>query len=793
MLSLISKHIDSHRAMPSNGPCESTVIFIVGDAGTGKTMLQDALRYMPNIRPVFMGSTNVSGMELKKVFTEHQLFINDHTVYSTTFQFLGRITPKIWGECLKRLYECAPAAVRTASYTKPVDFYEAIWPSLRKVCLQLFYRQQKERTECLSVPEYQKFRRVVVETVPEVAKKGVRRVHAETMERIIAVYPRSRIPDQLLYDTYVHDEAGRLTCSWFLINLGMYYAIHEIYNTGIDKPTEVIVGSCTQQKSINNDCLEGCTDSCSHEPLKINEYSMITMLSLPCILYKEGVFVKNNKFMRRTKSGGPERSANLAIFRNCLETSEPIPKDIVRYLRTKMSVTREQFLAKKCIHLCVTHEECKKVLNADNIAPQDVVLMEETMTASGVNWPDTLYGCTDQAGAMFKSANYVNLIWVRKTVSTPYSIMAKYTFGLLPENNNKEKPKHYSFSEWSNVRKMYKDRPYKTTHTARCVLRGITGSWKGFLKDLADMEEAMEDNLELVSELVTAMACSLIYANVGDEETITKIQEKTSSKAAGVEELLQILHDFRCLMTANANNNKNNDILYTCSVDNLAKLTVTKGTHVYFLNKEGNSPRSNCRVRVGNTMTVTMYKVCTRIDQPVGQYQSFKTTYVKKKGTKRKANGDSVKDTDDIDDVPNDFSDDDDDEEDKIKDNNVLMREAALLSSNDPLEDNKTSDFTVLDIVPLKLSLVSTVAASQGSTINGTVYGEVRKEMTASDLIVMCTRSSCADDLSLYFADTEGVADVDPEKSLCIEPLDQCIQDTIKIITVRSLRDTGVL
>lgn len=769
VLSMMSQHIDRHRSMPSQGPCEATVIFIAGDAGTGKTMIQDALRYVPNISPVFMGSTNVSGMELRKVFTDQQLFANDHVVYSTTFQYLGRLTPDDWGQCMKILYEGAPAAVRTASYATPAEFYNAIWPSLRSVCIQIFQRQHKG-VELIPASAYQKFRRVVAETVLAGQPKDTRREHAEAMAQILAVYPRSAVPDQLIFDTYVHDEAGRLTCSWYIINVGMYYTVHELYNTGMDKPTEVIVGSCTQQVSINSECIKGCSGGCSHEPLRINDSSMITMITQPCLLYDSGVFVKNNKHMRRTKTGDPDRSANLAIFRNCLETSEPIPADITKYMRTQTNVSREEFLKRKCVHLSGTHEECRKVLDADIVAPEDVVLCEETMTAVGGRWPNTLYGCTEGAGAMFKSANYSNPAWTKRVVYEPHSVMAKFKFKF-------EATRRKKYSEWSNIRKFYKNRPYKTTHTARSALRSIAGSWKGFLKDMGDIEDALEDNPALVSEMISAMASTLMHANVGD---VQNIYERTMSKAAGIEELLQTFQDLKSLMASGVDGG-HADIHHTCNSEERVPLTIPKGEHVYFLNREGRSLRGPCKVRKGETMVVTVYPVCTR-SQSVGKYRT--TKFRPGRGTKRKLEEEKEEEEVGV----NDFSDGEGD----VLEGRNLVREAALFCESLDKNDDD-DDFTVLDIMPLKLNLVSTVAASQGSTITSKVYGEVRKKMPASDLIVMCTRNSNADDLSLYFADMEGKKDDDPEKGLCIIPLDQRTQNTIKILNVKSLRDTGVL
>lgn len=772
------------------GPCEATFVFITGDAGTGKTMIQDALRYVPNLKPMFMGSTNVAGNVLRKVFTDNEMHASNHTVYSTTFRELGRITPKTWAQCMMRLYSNVRKEVYAAGCKTASEFYEAIWPNLRGVCLSLFERQYYG-AKVLSKEDYHKFRRVTESRLAPGA--SVRRIHEATMERILAVYPRSQIPDKLIFDTSVFDEAGRLTCSWAIVDVGMYYTVHEMYATGMDKPTVVVAGSCTQQNSFNDSCFHGCSgqDNCGHDKIPINDYSMITMIVKDCLIYKNVTFVKLNKYNRRTKSGDAEKSANLAIFRNCLEMGEPIPESVMEFIKTRMSVTEEEFFKRKCIHLCITHEDCKKVLAKDTIKPSDVVIVEETMTAEGEEWPCVLYDCTAPAGAMFKSANYIDKRWTKEILNEPHSLGAKYRFGLMDEKVKKNRTKERKFSCWSNRRKFYKGRPYTTTHSARCVLTGIRGSWKDFLHDLGDYEQLMEDNGDLVAEMVSAMATSLMYSNVGDGDALQTLCEKTMSKSSSIDELLQTMHDLKCLM-GGAPELTDKDVFYSCAMESNAKLTVPKGENVFFLG--GRSVKGPVEVRLGKTFEVMMYQVTVKSDQSIKSYRSDSTPpswLLKKraKGTKRSADGKPVEERE-IEDLPpsRDFSDDDDEEE---EDKKVTPAEVIQMDINSeecasgPLTDFASRDFTVLDICPLKLNLVSTVAASQGMTLNTTVYGQVNKVMSAYNLIVMSTRSSSSDDIWFYFTDKN--------KEVFITPLDPITKETIKILFTRSLRDTGVL
>ena len=84
-----------------------TLALIVGDAGTGKTWLQDGLRYKTSLRPYYKGATNVAGGVLRKVFMGNQMYVNDTKVYSTTFQQF-KMTPQKWARYMAYLYLGTP-------------------------------------------------------------------------------------------------------------------------------------------------------------------------------------------------------------------------------------------------------------------------------------------------------------------------------------------------------------------------------------------------------------------------------------------------------------------------------------------------------------------------------------------------------------------------------------------------------------------------------------------------------------------------------------------------------------
>ncbi|KAK3761548.1 hypothetical protein RRG08_010272 [Elysia crispata] len=1003
-LSLMRDFILEDRVKPPQGRGDASYVFITGGAGTGKTMIQDGIRYLKDIRPVFSGSTNIAGMEQNKVFTLHQMFVNDFTVYFTTFRQMFRINPPTWAKCLKILFENLPQEVIAGQMRTPRAFWDAIWPNLMRVCAYLIRRATADKDPFLSVEEYHKYRKIVLETNKELKSKlrRLRRkygtmsldeeeeeengggydsddcyvsdgeqdgdgwavgrsmsagtdhenimsasdperpapsveemyptnlpsygtpdhvdrekleydrlVHMATMEHILSVCNRNSIFDQLLYDTFVIDESGRLPCTWILVKIGMFYYIHNLFKTGVTKPTFVLVGSCTQSTVINDACMDACgRENCGHPKVPLNDYSCITMLVKKCIIYSDSVMVRNNKHNRRIKSGDPERTANLALFMNCLEMGEPIPEEVMRYIREHMTVTKEQFYSTKCIHLCNTHEDCEKVLAADVVAPNDIIRIEESMVAKttvekidrGEDGPQVLYHCTRPAGAMYRSVNYPEKRFIKTVLDEPLGLGTKYIYGLLGNDESRDSsagqtsylsnpyglddsdsderastsgsldsnadgpPTHKKckksrkstgmcsqqstasesdsahppkFVCWSNTRFFYKYRPYMVTHSARGSLVSISGSWENFLKDLSDMEPVYEENPVFIRQLVMAMVNSLRYSFVADPDYLEDIQDKMQN-GDDMDDLLHCLYDLRCIMSNAVNARKDKraqrqkqlvdgtaddggipkegvgspeevaDIVYSCRSNERAKLTIPKGTTVYLEGKIGAGPRSGVLVRFGKTLVVAIYHACIRVDQPLSAYSSDPDDIVKQKrgreqaiNRKRAANDSAVVNNGVGDactmqapaDPTCDFSDDEDAHSTSssvvsaITDINTSESAAAstvpTLSVDDFGGKKFKSDFTVLEIIPLKLSMVSTVAASQGMTINSTVYGQINKTISAYNLIVMATRSSSSDDLFFYIAD--------PDMNFTIEPLDDITAETIKLLFTLSLQTTGMI
>ena len=822
LLNTIRIFIDKCREKESQAVCHAIHVFITGDAGTGKTMMQDGIKYLPNITPVFSGSTNVAGNLLKKVFCERQYFVNDHSVYPTTFQQVYKIKPDDWKQTMSYLYANQPSEVSSGSAVTANEFFEKLWPALHGTCKGLVQKYRAENPKLITPQDYKKIRRCVEDRVG--TGVDARTLHKRTMNWIRGIYPQTDIIDQLIYDTYVIDEGGRLQCSWDFIFIGLYYVVHEEYCTGVRSPVIVTVGSCTQSKVINDTCLApNCKSSyCTHTKIPINDLSMITMISKKGLLYQDSLMVKNNKHNRRTKSGDPDRSANLALFRNHLEMNEPIPEPVMKYIKEKMSVTEAEFLADKCIHLCLTHQDCIDVLRHDEVTSGDTIYCEELLTSTGGGGPATLYNCSAPAGAMYKSADYTSNAWAKSLLDKPWSKGSQMMLGCTdsekadgnddedsPPSAKRFKKTRDQYSCWTNTRRFRRGRPYTTTHNVYGVLKSITGSWVDLSTDLLVFESLYSESHEMILEFIKAISFSLSLSQPDNEGTIRSLFEKACGMA-NVDDLMLCLNKFICMMhdvikyqpqtTAEKDESFSGDTIpdlaYNCNYFTNARLLIPKGSDLRLEGALTSSRRTPLVIRLGKTLSFTLFHSTMKIDQPISKYQQAPFQKRIKKGYPSK--GDNLDCEETGDEFASTSGDKDFTNEDcgnAPKEETSIFQISKQLSVNEPDEEgkgemglsniNSVSEITTLDLIPLKLNLVSTVAASQGITINSKVYAQIKKTTSAYDLIVMSTRSSSSNDIFFCFQDPSG--------NVAVTPLDKSTLESIKRLYILSLNTTGFL
>lgn len=819
VLDNIRQFIDERRAINDIRPCCAIYIYITGDGGTGKTHMQTSLRGLPNITPIYTGSTNVASQVLIKTFVDSQKFGPEHEVKQTIFtQFC--MDPLKWSDLNAILYSKVSKQCSAGTAINPLAFYTELDPYLRLQCQVVLDRiESRAKTGHLDPAEYAKYRKHA-----EAKMRGEtdpRKLHARTMHFISGRYPRTQIPDQLLYDTYVIDEAGRLECTWLFVLIMCHHLIHERYNTGCNKPVVIMVGSATQSNAINDTCFggRGCaitrgTDDvysriCSHKKITINDRSMITAIKDSNLLYSEDVYAKLNKHNRRTKTGDPTKSAKLAMFINGLEMGEPIPADVMEFIQTNMSVSSEEFFSHKCVHLCQTHRDCIRVLKEDKVQEEDILHSIESMTAlTTPNEPGQLFYCTSRAGTMFKSANYQQQSWQKRVAKKPEkNAIAKML--LAPpssssHSSNDHNPQQQEdgrlFSIWSNTRQFYKYRPYTTTHTARCAIYKAIGTCRDFLTDLTDNEHLYQDNLEVLTGFCQAIVSFLSSSD--EPTTLTdQLRERVDSiDASSAEEVCATLHDLKCLLCAFVNKSEEHAKMSIAFMFDSSRghLLIPKGESVYLVDKISNQ---TLLVRLGKTLNLCVYSTIFRVNQTPSQYQRVEFDHQrrydpdgapintrtaqphrkKQKYNNNNNNNDMDGDSMMVGGVLVSCVSDDEDEYgscSKVQDMDIIYAVAEVNEDESqqpqPIDELKGAAASVLRFFPLKLNLVGTVSAAQGLTLSGLTYCQVKSIVDAYSMIVMSTRCSSSDNIKFFFEGGVG--------NLHILPLDDVTAATIKRI-----------
>ncbi|GFR77380.1 hypothetical protein ElyMa_003966800 [Elysia marginata] len=845
---VVRKHQLWYRKTPHQGLVDACVVFVVGDAGTGKTVWQDGYRMEDErrIRATFCASTNTSGMQQKTNFVNNQLFVPDHSHEMTSFKQL-KITPTDWLRCRKTMFAGLPQEVLELTCRDPNTFYAHLSDRMNDVCRFLYENMVAKNPKMITPDQYEECREFVLEEVrPDLDEDDASpdKVHRATMDYVAATTGHNRIFTHLSHDTFVYDEAGKLQPSWYIVNVCFYYYLHKLFGTGVTtKPTVVIIGSHTQTSVINDLCYEFCshTVTCSHRKIPIEDLSMITMITRhDCLLYPNSFVVKNKKHNRRVTGGALLPTMHLATFRNCLERGTPIPNDCLDYIKKHMSVTRDQFLdvrGCRCIRLCVTHRACKAVLEHNTVSPDEEIRVEETMIAAGNADPGALYDCLNSVGAMYNSANHQYNRWTKTVVSKLYNPVTKMYFGIdddaaaaadADDPAKKRRRRHdvtppECFSRYTNVRIFQIGRPYRTTHNTVAKLVRIAGSWNDFIHDMTQFENVYMDDPKIKLELVKAMAQSLMYARYDNDAFMQRLTD-TLDTLTDEDSITQSLYDLRTVMTKMIADRKHDDggggdgateydLAYILDSAPPAHMIIPKGETVYMEGRVGATTRSPVLVRLGRTLFIEVRQSSMKTDCPIGKYLTVPRDVAQKRAQKerrwierRAAVNPGSKEQEEENsadyDPRDDFSDFDDD--DPMDDVSASQKSQGpshleLLVSAINNDDNSSStssssssnpggdddtNFTVVEFYPLKAILVGTVTSSQGETIKTKLYVQVDQTVRAEDLIVMSTRSDNADDVKFYFTDPDN---------LVITSLPKKETETIKQIDIWSLATMGTL
>lgn len=313
---LLASHEQNNAVFPM------TIVAIVGHAGSGKTHI---LKHIANKRRTcFYAPTNAAGINLQSTLWPSMLFANDKKrVYKTIHSFY-QIQPaesNVLGQCVQKMRQ----GHETSSCFD--DYLLTMYKACKPFCRKLF---AKDITSGKITPQqYQEHR------INLCRKNGVSHVsHEDLIEYIFSLGLGNKLPNILLYDTIVLEEAGRTSDYIAFLFPFHYYFMHITYETYIWRqkiPTLIFVGSPTQSKVIDD----------------FTPWSALTFLGQPCIKrhLNEMHFLKIKSFKdnRRVTTGNIDSNTTLASVTGKLELGLPIPLSLREKFNAQFVTSEENF------------------------------------------------------------------------------------------------------------------------------------------------------------------------------------------------------------------------------------------------------------------------------------------------------------------------------------------------------------------------------------------------------------------------------------------------------------------
>lgn len=298
------------------------IVAIMGHAGSGKsyTLKRLAGRY----RTMFYAPTNQAGINLQNILWSEMLFPSSKkNVYRTIHSFFN-----IHPDESKQLGKMVQDVMNENPKISDFDQYlELLCQACIPFCEILFKKEIEQGA--ISPVDYTASRDDFCKLYKLDSGDCV---HERVVEYIRATGERKHIPEILLYDTCVLEEAGRCADYLAYLYLVYYYFMHFKYETFIWRqtvPVMMFVGSATQSRVID----------------EFSTLSALTFLGQPFMkdyLIRSGnVKMKMCKDNRRATTGDIENKTTLSLIIGKLELRKPVT-DSLRKKFNDVYVTEEK-------------------------------------------------------------------------------------------------------------------------------------------------------------------------------------------------------------------------------------------------------------------------------------------------------------------------------------------------------------------------------------------------------------------------------------------------------------------
>lgn len=456
-----------------NGPDNGYFKYILftGGAGTGKTRVLTHLSTVPGY--CFMCPTNMAGEVLKKELFDTNLYgSKTYKVDATIFKhYQERKEDKDEYMSILKKYAAEHQTLQCAlqgTLQSLSELFTLLTPVLDEICYKRFHKPRK--VPFITPQIYAKH---LADCCNQSGWIEQFRTQNEAVVQWMLAFgkvSKENIPTPLLYEAYVIDEAGRVNCLDGLLIVHYYKWVHKLFQTGcIKAPSLVCVGSCTQNKVIND------------TPYDINNYSLVAMVSAP-FLRMHPFYSKINIFNRRCNGGNVDKMACVSNIVEHLECDIPITdalkKEFLSYFSVPFFMPPNSEVLEKnrkevmgMLHIAKRHELLTKFQELIKPQMNEVMVTEHFIcTDPECNTVPRAYRVHERLGSCYKSVKYNESYWTRVA------------------NNSSEEEGH----KYINTRPMSLDMLYQITHYTKCQLIHIDGSIKDFLDDMGKYKSVVE-------------------------------------------------------------------------------------------------------------------------------------------------------------------------------------------------------------------------------------------------------------------------------------------------------------
>ncbi|VDH91409.1 Hypothetical predicted protein [Mytilus galloprovincialis] len=730
-------------------------IVFAGGAGTGKTRI---LIHLANKHRIcFICPTNVSGNVLNTMLNNSTLYgSKTYTTFLTMYKFFGETVPmmELYTKMLFESFNFEAASGNIKSLSKFFTQYNKIF----SIISEMRYQHMAVKNNYITPKKYKAAKISAI-------KCGWFEAHhfVDENEGIVqymldsGLAHNSTLPNPLLFDTYVIDEAGRLPALEGLLLIHYDIWVHKFYKTchqHTRKPGMIIVGSCTQSKVINKDA----------ETRAINNYSMITMLAAP-FFRNEPFMCKLNVFNRRCNTGDLKKMTCLSHLIELLEMGLSLPqKNKIEFLekfatpffkpsKEELNTHIDQIVGR--LHIAKLHRTLNDLqqMLIPVLKSQSVIEFFACSNSACGNIP-VVYRAEEKLGACYKSAMYTSAKWICGHEKEPI-------FSHNPDDKNAEKMWKYS-----NKRDIFLNMIYKITHRVKCVLVAIDGSIEDFLADIEIYKSVLSVPIkEILIKVISYMT------NISD-----LIQLHSQQLYDSIANLSDLMNTLSAASTDEDDDVHNMSYLHSIQVEVVTCLNKI----VNIMPKEDAVPikialvvkqctlaqgmtcivekvfPESITVKVGKTLRFKMYKKCVKMNKTtITDFSTDSNRHRQENQDKKKRR---IQDR-------GDYTDEEDDEE-YDEDYNIapfvqlqIEQQQQMQQQQQMMSDDK---FILFLFYPIKLFTIETIDCTQSASFDFVHAVELTPNMSAEDLIVACTRAKNINDLRVFFKGDPGSFEVVP-------------------------------